>query len=113
MVRVTTLIYGDGAAEAAGLTQPWLLPLALATLLLAAFGALASDNLRGLIAYLTVASVGTMLTAVALGTAAGLSAALFYLVHSTLIIAALFLLAMREHRVPAGEMLWKLLGNVE
>jgi multicomponent K+:H+ antiporter subunit D len=93
IIRVTTLIYGEGAGDAAGITQPWLLPVALGTLMLAALGALASDSLRGLVAYLTVASVGTMLTGVGLGTAAGLSAALFYLAHSTLIIAALFLLA--------------------
>ncbi|MDP2238859.1 MAG: monovalent cation/H+ antiporter subunit D [Burkholderiales bacterium] len=92
IIRVTTLIFG-GDTGAAELTSPWLLPAALATLVLAALGALGAERFTGLIAYLTVASVGTMLAAVAAGGAAALSGALFYLVHSTLVIAALFLLA--------------------
>ena len=45
--------------------------------------------------YLTLASIGTLLIAVGAGSSAGSSAALYYLVHSTLVTAALFLLAER------------------
>lgn len=93
IARVTMLIFGADAGAAADLTEPWLLPVALVTLLFAAVGALGSQHLRGLVAYLTVTSVGTMLTAVALGSTEALAAALFYLVHSALVIAGLFLLA--------------------
>jgi multicomponent K+:H+ antiporter subunit D len=71
---------------------PW---LALATLLLAAVGALAADGLRRLVAYLVVASAGTLLVGVGLGSAAALTATLFYLVNSTLVAGAWFLLAER------------------
>ena len=42
--------------------------LALATLALAAVGALAARRLRGLVAYLVVASAGTLLLAIGLAT---------------------------------------------
>lgn len=91
--RFTTVIFGGTEGASADLTTPWLLPVALITLILAALGALAAKRLLELIAYLTVASVGTMLIAFAAGGTEGLSAALFYMVHSTLIVAGLFLLA--------------------
>jgi multicomponent K+:H+ antiporter subunit D len=58
-----------------------------------------------MVAYLTVASVGTLLVGVAVSSGASLGAALYYLVHSTLAIAALFLLAERiaAQRAVAGD----------
>ena len=91
IVRVSTLIFGVHALGEE-IISPWLLPIALLTLGLAAFGALSAKRLAELVAYLTVASVGTMLIAFAAGGESGLSGALFYLVHSTLIVAAMFLL---------------------
>jgi multicomponent K+:H+ antiporter subunit D len=91
--RFTTLTFGGASGASADITTPWLLPVALVTLTLAAFGALAAKRLLEFIAYLTIASVGTILIAFAAGGTEGLSASLFYLVHSTLIAAALFLLA--------------------
>lgn len=91
--RFTTLIFGGASGASADLTSPWLLPVALITLVLATFGALAAKRLLELVAYLTIASVGTILIAFAAGGTEGLSASLYYLVHSTLIAAALFLLA--------------------
>jgi multicomponent K+:H+ antiporter subunit D len=93
ILRFTTLIFSGTAGAAADLTTPWLLPVALATLILAALGALAAKRLLELFAYLTVASVGTILIAVSAGGVEGLSGGLFYLLHSTLIMSALFLLA--------------------
>jgi multicomponent K+:H+ antiporter subunit D len=92
IVRFSSLIFG---AQALGgeILSPWLLPVALVTLGLAAFGALNAKRLSELVAYLTVASVGTMLTAYAAGGQAGLSAMLFYMVHSTFAVAAMFLLS--------------------
>ncbi len=91
-IRVYVLVFGAGAGQAANLAMPWLLPLALLTLILGTLGAVAGRNLRSLAAYLVIASVGTMLTAVALGTVASLSAALYYMGHSTFVLAGIFLL---------------------
>jgi multicomponent K+:H+ antiporter subunit D len=93
IVRVFTLVFGADAGGAANLAGPVLLPLALATLLAAALGALAAARLRTLASWLVVASAGTLLSAVGLFSADGVAAALYYLVHSTLAGAALFLIA--------------------
>ncbi|MDO9601440.1 MAG: monovalent cation/H+ antiporter subunit D, partial [Rhodocyclaceae bacterium] len=92
ILRVATLLFGDTAGALANLFTPWLLPLALATLAFGMLGALAAQNLRRLAAWLVVASIGTLLTAFALGTA-GIAAGLYYLPHGTFAAALLFLLA--------------------
>jgi multicomponent K+:H+ antiporter subunit D len=94
ILRVMTLIFGAQAGGVA-LIEPWLLPLALATLLIGLLGALAARGLREQAAYLVVASVGTLLTAFSLGSVAGIAAGLYYLPHSVFTGAALFLLADR------------------
>lgn len=93
ILRVDTLIFGAGAGPVAGLIAPWLLPLALATLLAGMLGVLAATRLRHQAAYLVVASVGSLLTAFGLGGEAGIGAGLYYLPHSSFATAALFLLA--------------------
>lgn len=92
IIRVHAVILGDSAGHAALAAQPWLLPVALTTTVLGVLGALAAHSLSRLVSYLTVASVGTILAGVGLFTPAAMSAALYYMVHSTLVIAALFLL---------------------
>lgn len=91
IIRLTTLIYGGEAGAAMELTSPWLLPVALVTLALATVGALGAERLATMTAYLTIASAGTILAAVAIGGGPALSAALYYLAHSTLAVAVLFL----------------------
>jgi multicomponent K+:H+ antiporter subunit D len=107
IIRVHWGIFGEGAGEAALAVVDWLLPLALTTSVLGVLGALASHNMGRLIAYLTVSSVGTILAAVGLFTPASLSAALYYTLHSTIVIAALFLLVelMAAQRGAAGDRL--------
>jgi multicomponent K+:H+ antiporter subunit D len=99
IARTTTLLFGDGAdgmVSAAALVFTPMLPLlALATLVLAAVGALAAKRLRGLVAYLVVASAGTLLLCLGLATRESVAAALCYLVNSTLVAAAWFLIADR------------------
>ncbi len=92
ILRFHGVILGPDAGASALLMQPWLLPLALATCALGVLGALAAQTLPRLVAWLTVASVGTILAALGLFNSAGWSAAIFYLAHSTLVIAGLFLL---------------------
>jgi multicomponent K+:H+ antiporter subunit D len=93
IVRVHVGVFGDGAGESTRLAEGWLLPLALASSAVAVLGAMAAGTLSRLVAWLTVVSVGTALIAVGLFSTEALSAGLYYTVHSTLVIALLFLLA--------------------
>lgn len=91
IARMYTLVFGAEGGAAAQLAMPWLAWLALATLTLAAVGVMAAARLRTLAAYLVIASAGTLLLALGLATERTLAAGLFYLVPSTLVAAALFL----------------------
>ncbi|HAS51224.1 MAG TPA: monovalent cation/H+ antiporter subunit D, partial [Gammaproteobacteria bacterium] len=93
ILRVYPLIFGPEAGSVANLIDGGLLPLALATLLIGAIGAVASTHLRQQAAYLVVASVGSLLAALGLNNPAGVAAGLHYLPHTTFAAAALFLLA--------------------
>ena len=92
VARTTTLLFGVEGAAVAHVADPWLCWFALATLTLATFGALAAWHLRKLIAYLVLASAGLLLLSVGLGSVKSIAAGLFYLVNSTIVAAALFLL---------------------
>jgi len=93
ILRLDTVLFGAQAGELAYLLLPWLWPLGLITLALGGFGALAANSLPQLIAYLVVASVGTLLSGIALNSVEALSASLYYLLHTTWMTGALFLLA--------------------
>ncbi|MDP1558683.1 MAG: monovalent cation/H+ antiporter subunit D [Nitrosomonas sp.] len=92
ILRVYTLIFGQQAGPAANLIEGWLLPLALATLIVGMFGVLASTHLRQQVAYLVVVSIGSLFIAFGLNTSAGIAAGIYYLPHSTFAAAAFFLL---------------------
>ena len=92
IVRVHWQLFGSEAGSAALAVADWLLPLALTTSVLGVLGALAAHTMGRLVAYLTVSSVGTILAGVGLFTPQALSAALYYTLHSTIVIAGLFLL---------------------
>jgi len=93
ILRVHGVVFGAGAGDSALTAQPLLLPLALGTSLVGVLGALAATTLPRLVAWLTVASVGTVLTALGLFNEAAWSAGLYYMANSTLVVAGLFLLA--------------------
>ena len=107
IIRTHWGIFGVEAGEASLAAQAWLLPLALTTSVLGAFGALAAHSMGRMVAYLTVSSVGTILAGVGLFTPETLSAALYYTLHSTIVIAGLFLLVelMAAQRGEAGDRL--------
>ncbi|MGE5171266.1 MAG: monovalent cation/H+ antiporter subunit D [Rudaea sp.] len=104
ILRVATLVF---APVAGGAVEPWLVGAAITTLALATLGTLAARTLRGLIGYCTIASVGTLLAGMAGFSAAAIAAVLYYLLHSTLVIALLFLLAdlVARARGAAGDRL--------
>jgi multicomponent K+:H+ antiporter subunit D len=91
--RVYTVIFGEQAGELADMIQPWIWPLAILSIVAGTIGALASPNLRTLAGNLVVVSVGTLLIAFALRTPEATAAGLLYLIHSTIITGALFLIA--------------------
>jgi multicomponent K+:H+ antiporter subunit D len=93
MMRVYTLIFGDEAGELSHMAQTWLWWLALATIAMGTVGVLASKDLRKLTANLVIISVGTLVALIAVQSVEASAAAIYYLVHSTLVTAALFLLA--------------------
>ncbi|HET8791232.1 MAG TPA: monovalent cation/H+ antiporter subunit D, partial [Modicisalibacter sp.] len=93
IIRVFTLIFGPQAGPLAGLAQPWVWWLSLATLALGGIGVLSARDLRTQVAYLIVLSVGTLLAGVGMNSVAANGALLFYLIHTTLVTGGLFLLA--------------------
>ncbi len=92
IIRVYVLIFGAGAGEVAWVAAPWLLPAALVTLVLGMTGVLAARSLRWLICFALIGSMGTLFTAIGVFHPLATAAGLYYLLHSTLIAAALFLL---------------------
>lgn len=92
VLRVGTLSFGL-AGPLAGFAWPALQALGAVTLALAALGVLAARRLRMLAAYLVLGSAATLFVGFALATPGTIAAGLYYLVHSTLAGAALFLLA--------------------
>ena len=79
-----------------------LLALAGATMLIGGFGALSRRRWRHLFAFANVASIGYLIMGAFGGGRAGLSAGLYYLVHSVLVMFALYLMAALGERI-AGE----------
>ena len=95
MLRVFGLVGAEPVAS-------WLFPAALLTLLFGAAGMLAASSLQRQVAHLVVMSAGTLLAGISLFTPQAAAAALYYLVHSALVSAALFLLAGEISRQRGG-----------
>lgn len=93
IIRLHTLAYGPQSSPTAGLVEEWLFPAALVTVALGAIGVLAAKRLMPLLSFSVIGSMGTLMLAVAPQSPYATETALYYLVHSTLSAAALFLLA--------------------
>lgn len=93
ILRVYLLIFGENAGALAALEQPWIWWLGLATLAASGVGIMAARDLKLLVAYLVLLSVGTLLVSAGMRTEQATSALLYYLIHTTLITGGLFLLA--------------------
>jgi multicomponent K+:H+ antiporter subunit D len=107
ILRVYTLVFGADAGAVAHVAVPWVIPAALATLAVGAAGVLASPTILGLACFSVVWSMGSLLLALGLFDIPGVTAGLYYLVHSTLIGVALFLLAdlLTQQRGSFGDQL--------
>ena len=103
ILRVYTLVFAPDVPAAAGLMESWLLPAALMTAAIGAIGVLGSREIGRLVAFGAITSVGTLLTAISLFTPESAAAAIYYIVHSTLTAAALFLIADMVMERQGGE----------
>ena len=93
VIRVFTLIFPPETAATGTLFADILLPAALVTLVLGAVGVLGASGLARMVAFAAIGSMGTLFIAVAEFTPQAMTAALYYMIHSTLTAAVLFLLA--------------------
>ncbi|MFM9849670.1 MAG: monovalent cation/H+ antiporter subunit D [Hyphomicrobiaceae bacterium] len=108
LLRVATI--GLAAAPfTLDLLDPWLPWLAIGTIALGSLGALAARRFAGVIANLVLISSGTLLLGVASGSTSARAALLFYLVHTTIVTGALFLLtdALSRDRGTLADMVVK------
>ena len=105
VLRVFTTVFGAEAGPLADVAFPWIVAPAAAGYALAAVGAIAGGDLRRLTAYLLVGSAAFLLIGVGLATERSIAAAIYYLPHTTLSAAALYLVAdaVARGRGPAGD----------
>ena len=90
ILRVNGTVFNDELGRE--LLQNWLLPIGLITSLYGVIGALGADRLRRFVGFMILSSIGTILIAISLFNTAAWSAALYYLVHSTVVAASFYLL---------------------
>ncbi len=93
IIRVYTMIFPPDLEVTAGLHDIWLLPAALVSLAIGMIGVLAARRLDRLVAFSVIGSMGMVMVSISLFTPAGIAAALYYIVHSTLAGAVLFLIS--------------------
>ncbi len=93
IIRVYTMIFHPELEVTAGLHDVWLLPAALLSLAIGMIGVLAAKKLDRLVAFSVIGSMGMVMISISLFTPESIAAALYYIVHSTLAGAALFLIS--------------------
>ncbi|GAA1416859.1 Na+/H+ antiporter subunit D [Agrococcus citreus] len=104
IIRVQTLLFPESP-----LTD-LLLVVAILTMVLGILGALAQGEIKRLLSFTLVSHIGYMLLGIALGTEAGLSGAIFYIVHHILVQTALFIVVGLIERVGGSTSLARLGG---
>jgi multicomponent K+:H+ antiporter subunit D len=92
MIRFGVMILPPSTPAIGGLISDLLLPAALVTLVIGAVGVFGATSLSRMAAFAAIASMGTLFIAIAPFTPQATATALYYLIHSTLAGAALFLI---------------------
>lgn len=92
VLRVYTLIFPDTLGVIDGLVANVLMPAALVTLTLGMIGVLGGVTLSRVVSFGAIGSMGTLFLAISAFSESATSAAIYYLIHSTLAAAALFLI---------------------
>jgi multicomponent K+:H+ antiporter subunit D len=107
LLRLSLLLLGGDQGTSVDFGKEWLLLAGFATIAFGAIGSMASQDTARLAAFSVLISSGTMLAAVGIGQSAMTAAALFYLISSTLGLAAFFLLIelVERGREPGGDVL--------
>lgn len=103
ILRLWTLMFPAGPEAGAPFGGALLFAGGLLTLGFGALGVLGSIRLERIAAFSVIVSSGTLLAAFAVGSGATSSAALFYLVNTTLAASALFLLVELVQRTRSGD----------
>jgi multicomponent K+:H+ antiporter subunit D len=104
VLRLWLMLFGADAGPSAQYGAEWLLLGGMVTVAFGAIGTLASQDVARVCAFSVLVSTGTVLAAIGMGHVGTTGGALFYLVSSTLGIAALFLLIeLVERREPGAE----------
>lgn len=91
--RVFGGIFGPEAGGLMNMANDWIWPLGVLTVFAGTVSVLASASLRQLTANIVIVSVGTLLLSYVVNEGQSLGVGLFYLIHSTIVGGALFLLA--------------------
>ena len=89
ILRVNGTVFDDAMAQS--IFKNCLLMIGLITSLYGVIGAIAAERLRRFVGFMVLSSIGTLLIAIAMLNTQAWSAALYYLVHSTIIAAAFYL----------------------
>jgi multicomponent Na+:H+ antiporter subunit D len=106
LIRVFLTVFPEGAE----LAREALVWAAIGTMVLGALGALAETDIRRMVSYTVISGVGVMVAGLAIGTQTALLGATFYIVHSIVISAALFMTAGLIARAGGGPEIEKLAG---
>jgi len=93
IIRVYTMVFPPDLAATSDLHDVWLMPAALVSLAIGMIGVLAAKRLDRLVAFSVIGSMGMVMVAISMFTPASIAAALYYMVHSTLAGAVLFLVS--------------------
>ncbi|MCK7638390.1 Na+/H+ antiporter subunit D [Corynebacterium pygosceleis] len=105
IIRVRSVVFTDGRLDGV------LMWAALLTMLVGILGAMAQNDIKRLLSFTLVSHIGYMIMGVSLGTATGLSGAIFYTVHHILVQTALFLVVGLIER-QAGSSSLRRLGSL-
>lgn len=89
ILRVNGTVFDDAMAQS--IFKNCLLMIGLITSFYGVIGAIAAERLRRFVGFMVLSSIGTLLIAIAMFNTQAWSAALYYLVHSTLVAAAFYL----------------------
>jgi multicomponent K+:H+ antiporter subunit D len=107
ILRLWLLLFGDAAGAAAGFGYDALVWGGMATIVFGAAGMLSTDSAGRMAGYSAVVSSGTLLAVIGYGQPSLVTAGLYYLIGSTLAVAAFLLLLelIDRIRTPAAAML--------
>ncbi|WP_341888686.1 monovalent cation/H+ antiporter subunit D [Variovorax sp. YR752] len=92
VLRLWTVLFAPDTGASAAFGQTALVSVGLATLFVGAIGIVGTQRLSNLAGFSVLVSAGTLLAAVGLGEPAVWAGALYYMVNSTVAVAAFFLL---------------------